>query len=86
MPSLAEVTGSVSVTSVTWVNETDGESGEEKAILEEIISNETKNDDRIDEPNQDTTHIINADFIDIDINIITSQDNVSSKTANTDGN
>ena len=64
--------GKDSVTSMTWVNESDGDAGVEIAIIEEIMSEEVKVDDKISEPDQATEHIINADFIDIDINIINS--------------
>ena len=52
LPSLEEVTGSASVSSMTWVNEEHGNSIEEKDIIDQIIENEKKEDEKIMEPHQ----------------------------------
>ena len=38
------------------------------------MSEQTRYDDKISEPHQESDHVTNYDFVDTDINIITSQD------------
>lgn len=79
IPSLEEVRGEASIASVSWVNESSGTSAGEIEIIETIIEQEHSIDAKIEEPLQETMHIENTDFIDIDITII-NETNIQTMT------
>ena len=66
---MSEISGENTNVSKTWVNDKSGTSaGEvEIEILEEIVKVEESLDERIEEPDQATTHIINETFDTINI-------------------
>ena len=68
IPSLSEVSGEKSVSSMTWVNLDDGESTHEAELLDKIREVEKKEDAVVDEPSADNT-IINVDFVDIELDL-----------------
>ena len=70
IPSMEEARGEKTITAMTWVNDADGSSSIEIEMIDKIMLEETKSDDKIAEPHQETQHIHNTDFIDIDITII----------------
>ena len=61
---MSEISGENSNVSKTWVNDKSGtpEGEVEIEILEEIVKVEESLDERIEEPDQATTHIINKTF------------------------
>jgi len=69
LPSMDEVTGKHSSTSMTWVNEEHGTSSKEVTMLDEIEIEEKKEDGEVDEI-ESSAHVVNIDF---DTTIIVSQ-------------
>ena len=64
---MGELNGTQTTVAKTWVNDNHGASAGEIEILEEIVKQEKSVDEVIDEPDQETTHIINEKFDTINI-------------------
>ena len=69
VPSMGEITGTGGVGGATWVNDVHGTSATELEALDQVIKKEIAEDAAIEEPDQETTRIVNQDFTEIAINL-----------------
>ena len=69
IPSLSEVSGEKSVSSMTWVNLDDGESTHEAELLDQIKEIEEREDVVVDEPSSRDNTIISVDFVEVEVDL-----------------
>lgn len=69
IPSLSEVSGEKSVSSMTWVNLDHGESTHEAELLDQIKEIEEKEDAVVDEPSSRDNTIISVDFVEVEVDL-----------------
>ena len=69
IPSLSEVSGEKSVSSMTWVNLDHGESTHEAELLDQIKEIEEREDAVVDEPSSRDNTIISVDFVEVEVDL-----------------
>ena len=69
IPSMDEAKGDNSVSSMTWVNVDDGTSTYENEQLDKIQLLEEKEDEVVSEPSQKDNHIVNLDFVEVEVEL-----------------
>ena len=69
IPSMKEVSGEKSVSSMTWVNLDDGESTHEAEMLDKIKIMEEQVDEIVDEPSSAENTIVNVDFVEVEVDL-----------------
>ena len=69
IPSLSEVSGEKSVSSMTWVNLDHGESTHEAELLDQIREIEEQEDAVVDEPSSRDNTIISVDFVEVEVDL-----------------
>ena len=69
IPSLSEVSGEKSVSSMTWVNLDHGESTHEAELLDQIKEIEEKEDAVVAEPSSKDNTIISVDFVEVEVDL-----------------